>query len=429
MATVSSALSSWKDLKAAYRFLSNSKVSEKAILKLHSSKTIERISKEETVLCLQDTTFINYVNRPMTSGLDFLKRSSNGSKNSERGLILHNQLAIDTSGRPLGLVNQTFVDRKNFRDNKSIKHLPVEEKESFRWVNDLKNTPNCKTTKIIHIADREADFFEFFHAAYTLDEKVIVRSNHNRVINESPDKKREKRKLFDHIKSQNSLGTIRVKIQVNTVGKKFRYADLEVKATKVNVPLSYDLKKRTDVNLEPIDLWIISATERKKAGIKPIEWFLLTNLESESFDSACEKILWYSMRWNIEVFHKILKSCCSIENDQLRNADALKKLITIKSIIAWSIFFMRKDCEINASKSCERVFPRSEWKILYKKIFPGKLLPKKNPTTGQIYIWIGMLGGFIGRKSDGFPGILNLARGWMAYMALLEAHAALMGKA
>ena len=39
-------------------------------------------------------------------------------------------------------------------------------------------------------------------------------------------------------------------------------------------------------------------------------------------------------------------------------------------------------------------------------------LPDKPPTVRQAIRWIGQLGGFLGRKSDGEPGITVIWRGW-----------------
>ena len=43
-------------------------------------------------------------------------------------------------------------------------------------------------------------------------------------------------------------------------------------------------------------------------GAEPVEWMLLTNLRVTHFDEAYEKVLWYCLRWRIEMFFKVLKS-------------------------------------------------------------------------------------------------------------------------
>ena len=39
-------------------------------------------------------------------------------------------------------------------------------------------------------------------------------------------------------------------------------------------------------------------------------------------------------------------------------------------------------------------------------------LPDQSPTIRQAVRWIAQLGGFLGRKSDGEPGITVIWRGW-----------------
>ena len=58
----------------------------------------------------------------------------------------------------------------------------------------------------------------------------------------------------------------------------------------------------------------------------------------EFFRNSGEKMKWYIQRWNVELFHKILKSGCAVESAQLRTRNKLIKYITIKSVIAWRIF-------------------------------------------------------------------------------------------
>ena len=74
----------------------------------------------------------------------------------------------------------------------------------------------------------------------------------------------------------------------------------------------------------------------------------------------------------------------------------------------------------NKKRSCEVVLTRYEWRILYKKFNKGRALPKRPPPIEFVFIWLGKLGGFIGRKSDGTPGFISLWRGWMRFMDLID---------
>ena len=70
-------------------------------------------------------------------------------------------------------------------------------------------------------------------------------------------------------------------------------------------------------------------------GIKPVEWYLLTNIVISSTSDAIEKIDWYKLRWMVEIFHKTEKTCCCVEDCRLETVDRLMRFLTLKSIIAW----------------------------------------------------------------------------------------------
>ena len=61
--------------------------------------------------------------------------------------------------------------------------------------------------------------------------------------------------------------------------------------------------------------------------------------------------------------------------------------------------------------SCEPIFTRDEWQALSVYMTKDPRPPTKPPTLYQMIRWIGQLGGFIGRKSDGEPGVKVLWRG------------------
>lgn len=229
-ANISSAFSTWKEIKGAYRLLNNDLVSPEKILAPHIIETVERCNHQSIVLAVQDTTFLDFVNRPKTCDLDLLQRKSKGSSGAT-GLILHNMLALDTHGNPLGLLNQEFVDRKTFRQE-SLKSLPLEKKESFRWVKNLHlETLKNLTPKVIHVADREADFFQFFEAALAAKESFVIRANVNRSIDIGSD---DLAKLFKFTTSQAALGAIAIKVQVNA-SQKYRTAHLDIKSSKIKL--------------------------------------------------------------------------------------------------------------------------------------------------------------------------------------------------
>ena len=165
---------------------------------------------------------------------------------------------------------------------------------------------------------------------------------------------------------------------------------------------------------------VVAVERNAPKSENPLKWFLLTNVSVGSVEEAQERVRWYSMRWNIELFHKVLKSGFAVEKTQMREGERIKKYVTLKSILAWRIFWLTRYFDENKTKSCEIVLTDYEWKILYKKFNKGRSLPKRPPPIEVVFIWLGRLGGFIGRRGDGTPGFISLWRGWMRFMELID---------
>src|SRR5215467_4509640 len=159
-ASVPEACGSKAATKAAYRFLDNENITPESIRASHREKTVERVKGYKVVLAVQDTTSLNYAAHKATSGLGPI--DGNGS----HGMHVHSVLAVSSDGVPLGLVHQQVWTRdpKKKRSKEERKKLPIEEKESYRWLESVDATRKAMDpeTHIITVADREADIFELF---------------------------------------------------------------------------------------------------------------------------------------------------------------------------------------------------------------------------------------------------------------------------
>ena len=341
--------------------------------------------------------------------------------------MLHNTLAVCEHGVPLGLLDQRFIDRKelkgdNYKEKRSIRNWNncVEVKESIRWINVVKkaNEMDLGNTQVVHVADRESDFYEFYRDAIDMGEHFLIRAAKNRAINKQRRRESPSSYLFDYLKDKRAQGEMKINLQVNEE-KKFRAASLSIVFEKITIPAPSNKTKSKDGHLPIIDLWAIMAVERTPpAGHDALCWVLLTDLPINSLDNAIEKINWYTLRWNIELLHKVLKSGCSVEKAQLRNANRLKKYIVIKSIIAWRLFWLSRSHKMMKDESCIEILSEQEWTILYRKI-NRKKPPSSPPTIGEAVHWIAKLGGYIGRRSPP-PGMISLWRGWQRLMDMIE---------
>ncbi len=69
---------------------------------------------------------------------------------------------------------------------------------------------------------------------------------------------------------------------------------------------------------------------------------------------------------------------------------------------------------------CSIIFDGYEWKALYIKINRTNNLPTEEPSVRQAIRWMAQLGGFLGRKNDGEPGIVAIWRGWQRLHDIAE---------
>ena len=142
---------------------------------------------------------------------------------------------------------------------------------------------------------------------------------------------------------------------------------------------------------------------------------LLTTCPVDSFQAACEKLRWYTLRWNIEVFHRTLKSGCQIEQRQLGSAARLEACLAIDLVVAWRIFHLAKLGRETPQLPCTIYFEEAEWKALLAYITQNPNPPDQPPSLYQAMRMVASLGGFLGRKGDGEPGTQTL---WLGLQSL-----------
>jgi hypothetical protein len=416
LSPINEACGTWASTKASYRLFDNSKASEKAILTPHKNATVTRIAAgDPTVLIVQDTSFIAYGTHSKVSGLGPIGKTFT---TTQRGLIMHTAVAFTTSGVALGILHQRIWARKDVpketqaEKNARIKRTPLEEKESYRWILALREVLGHvpEGFQPVTIADRESDFFEFMTEASRLGTSYVVRAKYDRAI----DSDDEHDTLMEAIVAAPVLGTCEVDIPGN--GKRrTRTALVEIRsaAVTINPPRPHPSMKN-QVNEEPLEIYVISAIETSPSeGSDAISWVLATNLPIKTFDNAVEKITWYGKRWGIETWHKILKSGCKVEECRLETAERLKRFLTLFSIISIRLMYVTHVARVQPNSPSTTVFSEDEIEALFIRV--KKIAPTTNkpPTIEEAVSMIAALGGHLGRKSDGAPGITVLWRGFM----------------
>ena len=148
------------------------------------------------------------------------------------------------------------------------------------------------------------------------------------------------------------------------------------------------------------------------ADVEPLEWMLLTNMHVSSIEEAIKMGQWYRLRWQIECFHRILKSGCKIEECRLETYERLKKFVRLKSIIAFRLLWLTLINRVNPEVLSNQILEDYEWKALCCYIKKTKHPPDEPPSVREAVRMIAKLGGFLGRKHDKEPGMTYIWRGW-----------------
>ena len=172
-------------------------------------------------------------------------------------------------------------------------------------------------------------------------------------------------------------------------------------------------KHRASEQLPSVDIWVVWAVEEQPPeGAEPVAWVLLTTCVIDTVEKALECLDWYTCRWGIEILHKILKSGCQIEARQLETADRIKRGLSVFSVIAWRILFATMLARAVPDAPCTALLDPDEWEALYCAIHEVSTPPEEPPSLRQAVRWIARLGGFLGRKGDGEPGVTVLWKGF-----------------
>jgi len=389
--------------KAAYRFFEHEQVSMDALLEPHHQATIERMRRESVVLVAQDTSSLCYTMRPEMQGIGPISNSVDGPQ----GLMVHSALAFRPDGLPLGILDiECWArDPAEFGKHRACNSKPIEAKESVKWLRAL--TPighaaaRCSNTRIVTLADREADIFEYMLEARNRGLDVVVRAREpNRRLAE------EVQPLAMHMHLHPRAGEIELSVPrrarqpARTATLSLRYAAVTLRppANKAHLP--------------SIPMWVVLAREEAPPeGVKqPLEWMLLTTVPVAGLADAIERVQWYAARWGIEVFHRVLKSGCQIEDRQLGTAERLEACLAIDAVVAWRIHHLTWLGRATPDLPCTAVFEDDQWKavVVFKTRKPP---PAQPPSLREMIRSIAQLGGFLARKSDGEPGTQTLWRG------------------
>lgn len=404
-ASIPFACQDWANTKAAYRFLSNARIDEGQILKGHFQTTKSRFEnlrkghRAPFVLVLHDTTDISF-RRDDISRIGMIGKLD---QYVQCGVLLHSSLVMTTSGLPLGIGAAKFWTRQEFKGTNALKRsinptrIPIEKKESYRWLENMRQSTNLlgRAQECLHIGDRESDIYELFCEAQSLNTHFLVRTCVDRLAGKPGET------INDHMDALKPGGTYKIDI-INKHGKPDT-AHLQLSYARLTVHPPIGKQKR----YPDMELTVLHAIETgTPLDREPIQWKLITDLSVENQAQAIEKLRWYALRWKIEVFHKILKSGCKVQESKLRTAQRLSNMIALQCVLAWRIFWLTMLQRSMPQAPATMVFTKDELAALDLLV-----KNKEGHLLGSYLIRLAQLGGYLARTRDPPPGNMVMWRG------------------
>jgi hypothetical protein len=403
----------WAETQAAYRFCGNRRVKPKRILKPHRDATLQRIRRSPVVLISQDTSELELTRAQEKIG---------GPLGSEQtwGCHDHVSLAVTPEHLPLGVIDSHIWarDLNDFHKRKQARFKSIEVKESYRWLEGYRRAcevaAEVPETQIVSLSDSEGDIYECFAEAATVEgvkAEFIIRACQDRsVISENTGK------LWETVAASPILGTFSLEVGSrpahahDTTSKRrqpraARTATVTVQACTVTLKPPWRPKEVAQLPEVTINVVLVRETDPPE-GEPPIEWLLLTSLPISTYDEALKVIQYYTCRWDVEVFFRVLKSGCKVEDLQFETLERFANCLTLYLIVAWRVLYVMRLGRECPELPCEAVFAPEEWQAVYQISTgrPAPTSPKEMPKLGEILIMVAKLGGYLGREGDGPPG-------------------------
>ena len=407
---------SWSETLAAYRLFNHERVTAKRLLAPHFAATVERMREHPVVLLVQDSSELDYTGKESITGLGPLNWVE------RQGMFTHLSMAVTPQRLSLGLVEAQFWSRDPAQPHKNAtrKRTSIADKQSGWWLRSYRRAcqiaGQVPETKVVSIADREGDIYEVFVAWQQAQQEpragwVIRACQDRRLPEKEPGQSRCYQKLWARVAACAVLG--RMGFRLPRKGKRpARHVIQTLQACQVELKPP----QRRGEKLPVVRIWAVLAREpNPPAGQEPLEWLLLTSEPVETPAAAEQIVNWYLARWQIEVFFRVLKSGCRVEQLSLRQADRLECVIALYMIVAWRVLWVSALGRLGPDLTADVVFAEEEWKSVYAVVRRSKP-PPVPPALGEFVRMVASLGGYLGRKGDGPPGTQTLWTGMQSMM-------------
>lgn len=398
-------------LQGLYGLLACPWVTHASVLQSPGEHTRQRLAQHPRVLLVHDSTELDYSHvAALAAGLGQI---GNGSR---QGYICHNSLALTPERQVLGLACQILHQRrpvpKGERPQAKRQHP---QREGRLWVRAVQQIgPAPAGTQVVDVSDRGSDTYEYMEYEILHGRSFVLRSARDRGLNNDPQGQehfgsdRLHQKLHAYARDLPTLGCRPVSVAAVPGQRAARSAQVRVAAGPVRLAAPHFARGQTQ---EPyLQVWGVQVKEEHPpAGLEPLEWILLTNLPTDDFEQASERIDWYACRPVIEDYHKGLKSGCGIEQVQFETPEHREPYIALLSVATALLLELREAARdpVAAEQPATEHLP--PW---YVQVLSQHRYRDQRPlSVGDFHRALAELGGYLPRKGRP-PGWQTLWRGW-----------------
>jgi len=399
----------WPQLKGFYRLCDQEVATLKAIQTPHWNQTRQAMGQHPVVLILHDTTELDF-----TSHAALTDTGPIGDGHG-RGFLQHNSLAVVPDPRQiLGLAYQQIELRQEAPEHETASQRRSRERESRLWIRGIEATGRPPSGSCwVDVGDRGADIYDAMRASRGAGHEFLFRVAQDRQVWVDAEGGTT-RKLRAYACSLTSQGQDRVEIAARG-GRASRVAQVCLAATPVWIPAPTGTPRRQDQPV--VAAWVIRIWEPDPpSGVEALEWILVTSVPTQTIAQIRERRDWYACRWMVEVFHDIEKNGCSEEDRRFETAARMTACVAILALVAVRIFQLRTALTSQPDASAAQVASADEIAVVKAWV---EHRGRNRFTVRDFVRGVASLGGFLGRKGDGEPGVRTLWRGYQRLQDLL----------
>jgi hypothetical protein len=397
----------WAATKAAYRLLSHPEVTPGAILGPHTRLTRQRCVGHPLVLCVQDTTEMNFTAHAKVKGLG---RIGDGHG---RGFEQHATLAVTPGGRLIGVLDAHYCLKTERPEGETRTQMESRWSMGDLWPDAVNRAgPGPEGCRFVHVADRGGDCFGMMRACKDRGVGFLIRARSDRHVEDHATK------LWSHAEAGVVAGTksIKVRRHKSRPGSVPRTTGVEVRFTPVRIDAPARSVDR------PIDAWAVHVKEpAPPKDEEAVEWLLLTSEPLTTPEAALQAVCWYQRRWVIEEWHKAQKDACRLEASQLDDRADLERLAAVLGVVAVWLLQLRDMARADGPEADDPVMLRSIVPPAWIRVVARMSKQKEAAMTPRTFFMaLARRGGFLGRTHDGHPGWKTVYLGWADYAKMVE---------